>query len=174
MKPGSKVITPSDIGAVRGKVASNQNLNPDLINKRFEEAEEASESERKAAYTVPKELKGLENLVFLGANVRDISLGDFTFTISTISAREQETIFKRALDVPEQERVFFFKKGVLASCLRKINGRPLSSYLEEDSFEGRLSLIETLQQSVFDLLFENLDQITSEAGKLLTAENLKK
>jgi hypothetical protein len=34
--------------------------------------------------------------------------------------------------------------------------------------------VEELQQSVFDLLFEELDDITSEAGKILTAENLKK
>jgi len=174
MKPGSKVVASHDIGAVRGKVTSNPNLDPDLINKRFEEAESESETKKQISYSVPKELKGLENLVFLGANTRDIQLGEFSFTLSTLSAKEQEVIFKSALDISEQERILFFKKGVLASSIKKINGRPLSSYLEEDTFKARLELVETLQQSVFDLLFEKLDEITSEAGKLLTAENLKK
>ena len=174
MKPGSKVVASHDIGAVRGKVTSNPNLDPDLINKRFEKAEEESETKKQISYSVPKELKGLENLIFLGANTRDIQLGEFSFTLSTLSAKQQEIIFKSALDISEQERILFFKKGVLASSIKRINGRPLSSYLEEDTFQARLELVETLQQSVFDLLFEELDEITSEAGKILTAENLKK
>lgn len=174
MKPSSKVVASHDIGAVRGKVTSNPNLDPDLINKRFEEADAENSVKKQTIYSVPKELKGLENLVFLGANTRDVALGEFTFTLTTISAKEQEAIFKKALTIPEQERILFFKKGVLASSLRKINGRPLSSYLEEDTFDAKVELVETLQQSVFDFLFEQLDEITSEAGKLLTAENLKK
>jgi hypothetical protein len=174
MKPGSKVVASHDIGAVRGKATSNPNLDPELINKRFEEAETESAVKKQTLYSVPKELKGLENLIFLGANTRDVVLGEFTFTLTTISAREQEVIFKKALEIIEQERVLFFKKGVLASSLRKINGKSLSAYLEEDTFEARLELVETLQQSVFDHLFNQLDEITSEAGKLLTAENLKK
>lgn len=174
MKPGSKVVASHDIGAVRGKVTSNPNLDPDLINKRFEKAEEESETKKQISYSVPKELKGLENLIFLGANTRDIQLGEFSFTLSTLSAKQQEIIFKSALDISEQERILFFKKGVLASSIKRINGRPLSSYLEEDTFQARIELVETLQQSVFDLLFEELDEITSEAGKILTAENLKK
>jgi hypothetical protein len=174
MKPGSKVVASHDIGAVRGKVTSNPNLDPDLINKRFEKAEEESETKKQISYSVPKELKGLENLIFLGANTRDIKLGEFSFTLSTLSAKQQEIIFKSALDILEQERILLFKKGVLASSIKRINGRPLSSYLEEDTFEARIELVETLQQSVFDLLFEELDEITSEAGKILTAENLKK
>jgi hypothetical protein len=174
MKPGSRVVASHDIGAVRGKVGSNPNLDPDLINKRFEEAEAEAAEKSKVTYSVPKELRGLENLIFLGANTKDVHLGDFTFTLTTISAREQEVIFKNALDIPEQQRVLFFKKGVLASSIKKINGKALSVYLEEDSFEARLDLVESLQQSVFDLLFKQLDEITSEAEKLLTAENLKK
>ena len=174
MKPGSKVVASHDIGVVRGKVTSNPNLDPDLINKRFEKAEEESETKKQISYSVPKELKGLENLIFLGANTRDIQLGEFSFTLSTLSAKQQEIIFKSALDILEQERILFFKKGVLASSIKRINGRPLSSYLEEDTFQARIELVETLQQSVFDLLFEELDEITSEAGKILTAENLKK
>jgi hypothetical protein len=111
MKPGSKVVASHDIGAVRGKATSNPNLDPELINKRFEEAETESAVKKQTLYSVPKELKGLENLIFLGANTRDVVLGEFTFTLTTISAREQEVIFKKALEIIEQERVLFFKKG---------------------------------------------------------------
>ena len=174
MKPGSKVVASHDIGAVRGKATSNPNLDPDLINKRFEEAEAESVEKKQASYSVPKELKGLENLIFLGANTKDIELGDYTFTITTISAKEQELIFKAALDLSEKERLLFFKKGILATSIKKINGRHLATYLEEDSFEARLDLVGSIQQSVFDFLFNELEKITNEAGKLLTAENLKK
>lgn len=100
MKPGSKVVASHDIGSVRGKALSNPNLDPDLINKRFEESQE----EEVVSTKVPKELKGLEDLIFLGANNRSITLGDFTFTLSTLSTKEQEVVFKNALKFSEQER----------------------------------------------------------------------
>jgi hypothetical protein len=170
MKPGSKVVASHDIGALKGKMTSNPNLDPDLINKRMEE----SESQKTAVASTPKELKGLEDLIFLGANTREIKLGDFTFTISTLNAREQEEIFKAAIRVPEQERVMFFKKGILSLSIKKINGKNLSAYLDEDSFQERLNLIMNMQQSVYDLLFSEIEKLTEESSKLLTAENLKK
>lgn len=170
MKPGSKVVASHDISAVKSKITSNPNLDPDIINKRMEEAEE----EKKSAFAVPKELKGLEDLIFLGANVKDIKLGNFTFTISTLTAKEQDEIFRAAIRLPEEERLVFFKKGILALSIKKINGRDFSSYLEEDSFQSRLDVVIGLQQSVFDLLFAEIEKLTDEASKLLTVENLKK
>ncbi len=169
MKPGSKVVASHDIGSVKGKALSNPNLDPDLINKRFEESQEESTLTK-----LPKELKGLEDLIFLGASNREISLGDFTFTLSTLSTKEQETVFKNALKVPEQERLILFKRGMLSLSIKKINGKLLSSYLEEDSYEERMNLISGIQQSVFDLLFSELEKLTEESSKLLTADNLKK
>lgn len=170
MKPGSKVVASHDIGSVRGKALSNPNLDPDLINKRFEESQE----EEVVSTKVPKELKGLEDLIFLGANNRSITLGDFTFTLSTLSTKEQEVVFKNALKFSEQERLILFKRGMLALSIKKINGKLLSSYFEEDSYEERMNLISGMQQSVFDLLFSELEKLTEESSKLLTADNLKK
>lgn len=170
MKPGSKVVASHDISSIKGKMMSNPNLDSDLINKRMEEAEEQS----KASASSPRELKGLENLVFLGANTKDVKLGDFTFTISTLTAKEQEEIFKAAIKLPDAERLIFFKKGILSFSIKKINQKNLSSYLEEDSFEERLSLVMSMQQSVYDLLFSEIEKLTDESSKLLTAENLKK
>jgi hypothetical protein len=170
MKPGSKVVASHDIGSVKGKALSNPNLDPDLINKRFEESSE----EEVAPTKFPKELRGLEDLIFLGANNRNVVLGDFTFTLSTLSTKEQEIVFKNALRVPEQERLILFKRGMLALSIKKINGKLLSSYFEEDSYEERMNLILGMQQSVFDLLFSELEKLTDESSKLLTAENLKK
>lgn len=170
MKPGSKVVASHDIGALKGKMTSNPNLDPDLINKRMEEAE----TQKSVVTSTPKELKGLEDLIFLGANTREVKLGDFIFTISTLNAREQEEIFKVAIKFPEQERVMFFKKGILSFSIKKINGKNLSAYLDEDSFEGRLNLIMSMQQSVYDILFSEIEKLTDESSKLLTAENLKK
>jgi len=170
MKPGSKVVASHDIGSVKSKVAANPNLNPDLINKRMEEASEGEVSSAR----VPKELKGLEDLIFLGANIKEVTLGDFSFTVTTLTAREQDQIFKTAIKMPEEERLVFFKKGILSLSIKKINGKNLSSYLEEDSFDARLELVLNMQQSVCDILFSEIEKITDESSKLLTAENLKK
>ncbi len=165
-----RVVATHGIAAARGKA----NLDPDLINKRFEEADAIVEERQTSAYSVPKELKGLEDLIFLGASTSDVTLGNFTFGLATITAKEQESIFKYSLGLKEAERVLFFKKGVLALAIKKINGRELASYLADDTFEARIALIETMQQSVYDKLFDALDTMTTEAGKSLTAENIKK
>ena len=169
MKPGSKVVAAHDIGAVKGKISANPNLDPELINKRMAEAEEKSET-----INIPKELRGLEDLVFLGANTKDLKIGDFTFTIGTLSAKEQDDIFKSALKMPEEERLVFFKKGIISFGIKKINGKAFSFYLDEDSLEDRLSIIMSLQQSIYDLLFTEIEKLTDESSKLLTVENLKK
>ena len=174
MKPGSKVVPSHDIGAVRGKIAGNPNLDPDVVNKRFEQADTEHEEKDFTASLVPKELRGLEDLIFLGSAKKDVSIGDFEFQMTTLSNREQETIFKEALSLSEKERLMFFKKGILALSIKKINKRLLSSYLEEDTFEARLNLVEGLQQSVFEFLFNEIDSMISESSALLTAENLKK
>lgn len=169
----SRASSSLDIGAVRGKVASNPNLDPDLINKRMEEA--AAETEAaKQSFSVPKELKGLEDLIFLGAGTKDVTLGDFTFQLATLSSKEQERIFKGSLLIPEDERFFFFKKGLLATAIKKINGKSLSAYLETDTHETRVALVDGLQNSVFEHLFKQLELLISETADILTAENLKK
>jgi hypothetical protein len=169
----SRASSSLDIGAVRGKVASNPNLDPDLINKRMEEA--AAETEAaKPSFSVPKELKGLEDLIFLGAGTKDVTLGDFTFQLATLSSKEQERIFKGSLLIPEDERLFFFKKRLLATAIKKINNRPLSSYLDADTYEARVLLIDGLQNIVFEHLFKGLETLISEMSDVLTAENLKK
>jgi hypothetical protein len=169
MKPGSKVVASHDIGAVKNKVSANPNLDPDLINKRMAEAEEKNQTPN-----ISRELKGLEDLVFLGANVKEIRIGDFAFTIGTLSAKEQDDIFRTAIKMPEEERLVFFKKGIICFGIKKINGKEFSFYLEEDSLEDRLNIIMSLQQSVYDLLFSEIEKLTDESSKLLTVENLKK
>lgn len=178
MKPETKVVsrqqTASDIGSVRTKVFGNPNLDPDLVAKRIADAEVSNEEAEQEHYTVPDGLRGLEDLIFLGASTKEVTLGTFVFSLATITAKEQEEVFKYSLLLKEAERVLFFKKGVLALSIKKINGRNFSSYLEEDTFQARISVIESMQQSVYDKLFEELDKITTEASALLTAENIKK
>ncbi len=166
----SKVIASHDIGAVKQKITSNANLNPDIISKRIEQAEE----EKTKSLSVPKELKGLEELIFLGFKTKNIEIGNFEFTIKTISAANQELILKKALLVPEDERILFFKKGLLAMSLHKINGKSLDVYFEEDSFEFRINLVESLQQSIFDFLFEQVDLLATSVKEDIRVDNLKK
>lgn len=174
MKPVSKVVPSHDIGAVRGKIAGNPNLDPEIINKRFEQADTDNAEVEAASSSIPKGLRGLEDLIFLGAARKDVSIGDFEFQLTTLSNREQDMIFKEALSLSEKERLMFFKKGILALSIKKINKRLLSSYLEEDTFEERLNLVGGLQQSIFEYLFNEIESMIAESSKLLTAENLKK
>lgn len=174
MKPVSKVVPSHDIGAVRGKIAGNPNLDPDVINKRFEQADTDNAEAEAASSSIPKGLRGLEDLIFLGVARKDVSIGDFEFQLTTLSNREQDMIFKEALYLSEKERLMFFKKGILALSIKKINKRLLSSYLEEDTFEERLDLVGGLQQSIFEYLFNEIESMIAESSKLLTAENLKK
>jgi hypothetical protein len=170
MRPGSKVVSSHDISSVKNAVSSNPNLDPNLINKRFEEAEEA----QKKSSSIPRELKGLEDLIFLGASTRDVQIGDFTFTLGTLSAREQDEIFREAIKLPETERVFFFKKAILACSIKKINGKNMSSYIDDVDINSRINVVMSLQQSVFDYLFSEVDKLTEETSKSLTEDNLKK
>ncbi len=170
MRPGSKVVSSHDISSVKNAVSSNPNLDPNLINKRFEEAEEA----QKKSSSIPRELKGLEDLIFLGASTRDVQIGDFTFTLGTLSAREQDEIFREAIKLPETERVFFFKKAILACSIKKINGKNMSSYIDDADINSRINVVMSLQQSVFDYLFSEVDKLTEETSKSLTEDNLKK
>ena len=174
MKPVSKVVPSHDIGAVRGKIAGNPNLDPDVINKRFEQADTDNAEAEAESSSIPKGLRGLEDLIFLGAARKDVSIGDFEFQLTTLSNREQDMIFKEALSLSEKERLMFFKKGILALSIKKINKRLLSSYLKEDTFEERLNLVGGLQQSIFEYLFNEIESMIAESSKLLTAENLKK
>jgi hypothetical protein len=166
MRPGSKVVSSHDISSVKNAVSSD----PNLINKRFEEAEEA----QKKSSSIPRELKGLEDLIFLGASTRDVQIGDFTFTLGTLSAREQDEIFREAIKLPETERVFFFKKAILACSIKKINGKNMSSYIDDVDINSRINVVMSLQQSVFDYLFSEVDKLTEETSKSLTEDNLKK
>ncbi len=170
MRPGSKVVSSHDISSVKNAVSSNPNLDPNLINKRFEEAEEA----QKKSSSIPRELRGLEDLIFLGASTRDVQIGDFTFTLGTLSAREQDEIFREAIKLPETERVFFFKKAILACSIKKINGKNMSSYIDDVDINSRINVVMSLQQSVFDYLFSEVDKLTEETSKSLTEDNLKK
>lgn len=174
MKPVSKVVPSHDIGAVRGKIAGNPNLDPEIINKRFEQADTDNSEVEAESSSIPKGLRGLEDLIFLGVARKDVSIGDFEFQLTTLSNREQDMIFKEALSLSEKERLMFFKKGILALSIKKINKRLLSSYLEEDTFEERLNLVGGLQQSIFEYLFNEIESMIAESSKLLTAENLKK
>ena len=174
MNEKQKVVGTNSIGATRSKAYSNPNLDPEVVNRRIEEAEIAAEEKKKTAYYVPKELKGLENLIFVGANLKDIKVGDFTFSLSTLLSKEQDLIIQKAFELPEQERTFFFKKGIVALGLKKINNNPISSYIKEDSFEEKMDIVGNLQQTLFDYLFEQINSMTTEAGKLLTVENVKK
>lgn len=173
MTPAKQRTSSIDISAVRGKAASNPNLHQDVINKRMEEAEAATEA-AKPSFTVPKELKGLEDLIFLGAGTTDVTFGDFTFQLATLSAKEQERIYKGSLLIKEDERFFYFKRCLVATALKKINGKAIASYFEEDSLEARLNLVDTLQNSVFELLYKELETLIADTGRALTAENIKK
>jgi hypothetical protein len=174
MDKKTKVVPPRDLIAAKGKIDSNPNLDPDVINKRIQEAEEAEDKKKVSSLYVPKELKGLENLIFLGRNWKDVEIGDYTFTVSTITSKEQDLIFKKALELSESDRSLFFKQALLASSLKKINGKPIELYLEEGSFEEKLELVGQLQVSVSNYLMSHIEQITAEAGNLLKVENLKK
>lgn len=172
-KPRTSSTSSLDIGAVRGKVASNPNLDPELIAKRIEEAT-AEPEVVKPSFSVPKELKGLEDLIFLGAGTKDVQFGDFTFQLATLTSKEQESIYKGSLTVQQEERGFYFKRSLVATALRKINGRFLSSYFESDTLDARLELVDNLQNSIFEGLYKELESLISDTSKSLTAENLKK
>lgn len=175
MTPTTKQRTSSqlDIGAVRGKMAQNPNLDTEVVNKRMEEA--AAEAEAaKPSLSVPKELKGLEDLIFLGAGTTDVTFGDFTFQLATLSAKEQERIYKGSLSIKEDERFFYFKRCLVATSLKKINGKAMSSYFDDDTFEARLNLVDSLQNSVFEALYKELETLIADTGRALTAENIKK
>ena len=174
MDKKTKVVPPRDLVAAKGKIDSNPNLDADIVNKRIKEAEEAEMKKKVASLSVPKELKGLESLIFLGRNTRDVEIAEYTFTVATITSKEQDMIFKKALDLPEEDRNIFFKQALLASSLKKINGKEIELYLEEGSLEEKLELIGQLQVTVCNYLMSHIEQITSEAGNLLKVENLKK
>ena len=165
------VSSSSDFSAIRDRAQSNKRLDPEVLSEKLNEENPSVEEEK---VSVPLELKGLEDLVFLGAATKKLDIGNFSFTLKTLTSGEQERIFKEALYFREAERVLFFKKASVAMSILKINEKPLSLYLKEDSFDERLKIVDSLQSSVFEMIFESLNTLINESKDLLKVENLKK
>lgn len=166
-----KVVSSSaDFGALRDKIQENKRLTPEALNEAFKE----KEPEKEEFESTPLELKGLEDLVFLGAATKELKIGNFSFILKTLTSKEQEEIFKEALKIKESDRVLFFKKASIAMSILKINGKDLESYLKEGSFSEKLELVEKLQNSVFEMIFEALSELITESQNSLKVENLKK
>lgn len=109
----------------------------------------------------------IELLANIGRMTRDVEIGEHTFTLRTLKAKETREAALASFKVETQlEAGYEVRKQQLARSLHKIDGGDIAVVLGDDDLSSRLSFIEEhLEEAVVSKLFEEFSLLKEEANK---------
>jgi hypothetical protein len=117
----------------------------------------------------------LENLVFLGRTTEDISVGDYVFTLRTLTHQEMCDIDHRV----EQEGgdTVTLNTYTLALSMEAINGTSIDDLSSENfpssPFEKRLAIVSTMQRSIVSYLYDKYTQMLIRVNDSIDGDQIK-
>lgn len=129
------------------------------------QAEEISPPEN-VAYKMPEKKpvsEALQKLIFIGRLTKEVEIGGVVFEISSLTNKEHYEILQTLYTFTDPADLFTVRILTLANCLKKIDGVPLGSIEIEGEFESslhkRMSIVDHLQLSVVEKLFDEYEEL---------------
>ncbi len=114
----------------------------------------------------PEAKKRIEILSGIGRLNKDVEIDGSVFSIRTLKSKEMQLATLAGLEFTyEVESAFEKRKQYVARSLHKIDGADISLYLDSDSIEARLELLDQLDETVVTKLFEEYNILNKEAKK---------
>lgn len=154
----------------------------EMIAKMKQKEQESKDSETESVK--PKSLKSLKELIFLGTRSRDIEIGGFKFTISSLSSKENRNLISKSflLFQDDKERLAGLNQLMLAASLKRVNDVEIYEVYDElfegedapnlaDTFDRSLYIINRLSISVVNKLFQEFTEMTLEIKNELDSSN---
>ena len=125
-----------------------------------------------------EELKKLESIIFTGKLSRDVDIAGTKFTLSTLANRENNQIVRKLMTIGDTADLLTIRVLTLAYTIRKINDVEFGDLVESDdgieSMDKRISIIDSMQTSVIEKLWEEYESLVEEHEKLIIGDNIKK
>jgi len=123
-------------------------------------------------------LKSLKDLLFLGRSENIITIEGIDFKLKTITAEEQRNIILKIMKMQEEYRILSAKIVTLAFSITSINNVPFESFtddnLDGDIYDKRIAIVEQLQASVIDKLYNFYEKMVKESNLEADVEEIKK
>lgn len=132
-----------------------------------------------AVETKPQQrTKALESLIFTGKVEREIELAGHKYKLSTLSHKEHNEIVKSIYHAGESSDIFAIRLLTLAYSLKSIDGLNLEDIdfpgTFESAVEKKKEIIDNLQLSIVEKLYETYSSLVEESDSLLNEEEIKK
>jgi len=114
--------------------------------------------------------KALEKLIFIGRVIEVVEISGVKFEISTLTNREHTEIIRMMYSFAEPADLFTIRLLTMANALKTIDGVSLDDIDIEGEFESslhrRMSILDHLQLSVLEELYEAYEKLTKEEEQL--------
>jgi len=118
--------------------------------------------------------KTLEKLIFVGRISTEVEIDGAVFELSTLTNKEHGEIVRRMYRFAEAADLFIVRVLTLANAIKKIDGISLDDIdLDgsfEDDFHKRISIIDQLQLSVVEQLFEEYEKLVEDKTEAETED----
>lgn len=132
-----------------------------------------SEPEKSGAeFDIPERkplTKALEKLIFIGRLSKEVEISGVKFEISSLTNKEHNEIVHMMYGFTDPADLFTIRLITLANALRSVDGVPIMDIDIEGSFESdlhrRMSVIDHLQLSVVETLYDEYEKLTTEADE---------
>lgn len=107
----------------------------------------------------------IELLAQIGRLTKDVKIGEYTFTLRTLKAREMEAAMLATIRSAEFniEASYETRRQQLARSISKVDGKDLEDVLESNSIETKLNLIEELEEIVVSKLWDTFSALQEES-----------
>ena len=144
---------------------------PSEVEDRLAQFEAPPEAHNSNSFSLPPQKStssALEKLIFIGRLTKSVEVGGVTFEISSLTNKEHGDVIRAMYRFSEAADLFTIRVLTLANALKKIDGMPIDDIdigdIEdfEDSYHRRMSIIDSLQLSVVEKLFDEYEDLVKE------------
>lgn len=162
-----------------------ENVEVDDIDEKLKQFEtsskthaETSNQTQHSSQTKAPAKKTLESLLFAGKVEREFEFANNKYKMSTLTNKEYNLVIKELYHFGDAAELFVIKTLTLALALKSINGTSLDDIEIDGTFDSdlyrRKEIIDNLQTSVVEKLYELYSGMVEESDKLVSGEELKK
>lgn len=127
----------------------------------------------------PEAKRRVEILSGIGRASVDITIGDHTFTLRTLTAYEQRELALIGFDLAQNQRgdiQFEIRSQILSRALAAVDGQDFSAIVGSDDSDVRMMGLEQLDEVVLRLLMQEYQKLSEENNKkfgIKTEEDLE-
>jgi len=156
-----------------------EDASSDKLDEQLKDFEQPKEVQQFESSVPPERKKKLESLVFLGKLSKDVKIMDHTFTLQTLTNKENNDIMKALYVFGDGADLFTIRVLTLANALKAVNGEPLGAIEIDGEFESdfhkRIAIIDDMQLLVIEKLYDAYNELLEECDKLVGGgEEIKK